>query len=48
MAEIPLTKYSRDMRSVFDLLGWGEVDLKAALAWTLTRLPGLRSALWAA
>ncbi len=46
MAEIALTKYGRDMRSVFDLLGRGEVDLTAALAWTLTHSPALMSALW--
>ena len=46
MAEIALTKSGRDMRSVFDLLGRGEVDLTAALAWTLTHSPALMSALW--
>lgn len=46
MAEIPLTKYGRDLRSVFDLFGRSEVDLTAALAWTLTRSPALRGALW--
>ena len=41
-----LSRYGRNSRSVFDLVGHGEVDLTAALGWTLTRSPRLLSALW--
>lgn len=41
-----LTLYGRDSTAVFDLLGRGETDLTAALAWTLTRSPTLLTALW--
>jgi hypothetical protein len=42
-----LTRYGRDTSAVFDLLGRGEVDLTAALGWTLSRSPLLLRALWA-
>ena len=38
--------YGRHSTAVFDLLGRGEVDMTAALAWTLARSPNLRRALW--
>jgi len=41
-----LTRYGRTSRAVFDLVGHGEVDLTAALGWTLTRSPTLLRALW--
>ena len=42
----PLVKYGSEVGSVFDLLGRGEVDLTAALGWSLTVSPALRAALW--
>lgn len=36
-----LTRHGRDVRGVFDLLGFGENDLTAALAFTLSRSPHL-------
>ncbi|QBX55071.1 hypothetical protein EXE58_06115 [Nocardioides seonyuensis] len=42
----PLLKYGTEVGSVFDLLGRGEVDLTAALGWTLTVSPALRASLW--
>jgi len=41
-----LRKYGRPVASVFELLGHGEVDLTAALGWTLRQSPELRSLLW--
>lgn len=41
-----LSRYGRNSRAVFDLVGHGEVDLTAALGWTLTRSPKLLSAFW--
>jgi hypothetical protein len=41
-----LTLYGRSTASVFDLLGRDEVDLTAALGWTLTRSPALLGTLW--
>lgn len=41
-----LNRYGRDITSVFDLLGRGEVDLTAALGWTLSMSSALRRALW--
>lgn len=42
----PLLKYGADIGSVFDLLGRGEVDLTAALGWSLNVSPALRTAVW--
>lgn len=42
-----LARYTQINATVFDLLGQRENDLTAALAWTLTRSPGLLAALWA-
>ncbi|KAA1375980.1 hypothetical protein [Aeromicrobium fastidiosum] len=41
-----LRKYGKPVPSVFDLLGRGEVDLTAALAWTLRQSPALLAAFW--
>lgn len=41
-----LSLYGRETPSVFDLLGRREVDLTAALGWTLSRSPSLLGALW--
>lgn len=41
-----LVRYTREVTTVFDLLGRGEVDLTAALGWALTVSPSLRRALW--
>ena len=41
-----LTRYGHDAPSVFDLLGRGEVDLTAALGWTLNHSPALVADLW--
>ena len=43
---VPLTRYGRETTSVFDLLGRGEVDLTAALGWTMAQSPLLMAALW--
>ncbi len=43
MASARLTRHSRDVTGVFDLLGQGENDLTAALAFTLGRSPVLMS-----
>jgi len=40
-----LTRYRRPAASVFDLLGRGEVDLTAAIGWTLAASPALMTAL---
>lgn len=37
----PLTRYGRDVSSVFDLLGRNENDLTAAFGFALARSPGL-------
>lgn len=42
-----LRRYGRSVGSVFDLLGRGEVDLTAALGWSLSKSPALLAALWA-
>ncbi len=39
-------RYGRDTTAVFDLLGRDEVDLTAALGWTLTRSRRLLAAVW--
>jgi hypothetical protein len=41
-----LRRYGRAVASVFDLLGHGEVDLTAALGWTLSQSPTLLDLLW--
>lgn len=41
-----MTRYGRNTASVFDLMGRGEVDLTAALGWTLAHSPALMAALW--
>lgn len=41
-----LLRYGREVSTVFDLLGRGEVDLTAALGWALTVSPALRGGLW--
>ncbi len=40
-----LTRYGREVKHVFDLLGRREPDLTAALGWTLVQAPGLMSSL---
>lgn len=42
----PITRYGSEVTSVFDLLGHGEVDLTAALGWTLSQSPALMTRLW--
>jgi hypothetical protein len=41
-----LRRYGRPVASVFDLLGRGEVDLTAALGWTLRQSPTLLDLVW--
>lgn len=41
----PLSRYGRPTASVFDLLGRSEVDLTAAVGWTLAASPALMMAL---
>jgi hypothetical protein len=41
-----LTRYGRLASSVFDLVGHDEVDLTAALGWTLSRSPTLLRTMW--
>lgn len=43
---VVLARYGRSVGSVFDLLGRNEVDLTAALGWTLTASPRLLDWLW--
>jgi hypothetical protein len=43
---VALTRYGHDAPSVFDLLGRAEVDLTAALGWTLSHSPALIADLW--
>jgi hypothetical protein len=42
----PMTLYRREVTSVFDLLGHKEVDLTAALGWSLMRSPALMARVW--
>lgn len=46
MTLVSLTLYGREVASVFDLLGYKEVDLTAALGWSLTRSPALMEQVW--
>jgi len=43
---VALTRYGHAAPSVFDLLGRDEVDLTAALGWTLSHSPALVADFW--
>jgi hypothetical protein len=43
---VSLSRYGKSATSVFDLLGRGEVDLTASLAWAIEACPSFATALW--